>query len=234
MLYTTLNSYDSHLRLSGGTCSWIVNDQHLERISLAASSRKAVNIRSSSREGIDLFFEWSREQAAFRCTAGGRPAGIITMDEIKGAIGKKIPHQAVPVQVCLIGDVDVYRKGVLDPLSGMVSVYTATLNLATNGATAYLLNGRSEGGEGRLVFGLSKGDPSIHALHVPSDTLSLLQARLAKNGCALVDTDSRSNSERELTRSGDVNSTQALRQILQVLQNNTSQAPPSKGFTPRR
>lgn len=234
MLYTTLNSYDSNFRSGGEMCSWIVTDDHLERIAQAASSRKAVNIRSTSREGIGLLFEWSREQAAFRCTAGGRAAGIITMDEIRGAIGKRIPHQAIPVQICLKGDVDVYRKGVLDPLSGMVSVYTATLNLAIHGATAYLLNRRSEGGEGRLVFRLSKGEPSIQALHVPSDSLSLLQARLVQSGCDFANTDSRFKSERELTRSGDVNSTQALRQILQVLQNNTSHASPSKGFTPRR
>jgi hypothetical protein len=234
MLYTTLNCHESHLRPTGGVCTWLVNDEHLERISQAASSRNAIKIRSASREGIDLLFEWSMEQSVFSCTAGGSPAGIITIDEIRGAIGKKIPHQAIPVHICLHGDIDVFRKGVLDPLSGMVSVYTVTSNLAFNGASAYLLNGSSEGGKGRLVFRLSNGEPSIHALHVSNDSLSLLQARLGKNVVVPGIPDSRFHQGEDLHQSEEMKSSQALRHILQVLQSNSSQAPPSKGFTPRR
>lgn len=235
MLYTTFSSYDSATDAVAGKSSWIVNDHNLQQISQAVLSRKAVTIRSTSREGGHLAFEWLRELEAFHCIAGGKSSGLVFLDELKGAIGKRIPTKALPVQVCLNGDLDIYRKGILDPLSGMISVYTATMNLAPYGATAYLLDDQLEGGRGRLILGLARGEPSIQALHVSSDSLSLLQARLAEAERPITDLRSSANQPAPIPEgTAHHDPSKALRQILQTLQEHTVPPLIVKAMKPRQ
>lgn len=234
MLYTTFSSYDSATDSVTGKSSWIVDDYNLQQISQAVLSRKAVTIRSTSREGGHLAFEWLRELEAFHCIAEGKSSGLVFLDELKGAIGKRIPTKALPVQVCLNGDLDIYRKGILDPLSGMISVYTDTMNLAPYGATAYLLDDQLEGGRGRLILGLARGEPSIQALHVSGDSLSLLQKRLAGAGRLMADLRSSSNQPALMPDfAANQDPSKTLRQIVQTLHEHTAAPPSVKAMKPR-
>lgn len=138
------------------------------RVSLSDSS---VDAKGSS-VAVDL--EWRKDLAGFNVSLRGRPAGLITYDELEGALGLIITDEMQSCVVCLSGSIDVVRRGVLNLNSGMVNVFTRAPGLSFLGAHAFL-SGSVIGEFDGLRFTLDKGDAANGPLRVPSHQLYQLQ-----------------------------------------------------------
>lgn len=114
---------------------------------------------------VPVTLRWSKRLGGFACAAGGVNAGVILLDEIAGAANcEATDAQSVqPCRVRLRGSVDVWRRGLIDLITGEVFVYTATEKLALGGATVFA---------GDLCVELEAGEPALSALPIPSIHLS--------------------------------------------------------------
>lgn len=180
MLYTSLHVYDPALDCMVDRVQIGLEDETLKAI-LDALERgpgvKQLEVLANNGAGdaVRVVMTWSNPTTGFFCRVDGFPAGHIHYDELKGAYGKPCAPDARTLSVCLSSEVDIWRRGVLDPSSGMVSVYTAQRDLAYLGADAYLLDVDQAHSLDSMYLKLEKGEPSIYPLRVPFE--QLLQIR---------------------------------------------------------
>ena len=176
MLYTSLHVYDPGLDCMVDRVQIGLEDDTLKAILDALERGPGVKqlevlAHNGSGEAVRVVMTWSNPTAGFFCRVEGFPAGHIHYDELKGAYGKPCAPDARTLSVCLSNEVDIWRRGVLDPSNGMVSVYTAQRDLAYLGADAYLLDVDHAHSLDSMYLKLEKGDPSQYPLRVPFDQL---------------------------------------------------------------
>lgn len=176
MLYTSLHVYDPGLDCMVSRVQIGLEDDTLEAILDALERGPGVKqlevlAHNGAGDAVRVVMSWSSPTAGFFCRVDGFPAGHIHYDELKGAYGKPCAPDARTLSVCLSNEVDIWRRGVLDPNNGMVTVYTSQRDLAYLGADAYLLDVDQAHSLDSMYLKLEKGEPSMYPLQVPFEQL---------------------------------------------------------------
>lgn len=181
MLLARLYPYDPIADMAGQGVLLRISDADLRTIleSLEQSSTGRLQVRlmtaQEAGEPLVVQLDWQPEVAGFFCTLAGDSAGVLTYDELAGAIGKQLPQDYRTCRVCLSAELDTWRCGVVDVQRGLVQVYTQREGLATHGARAYLTEANKSLGQDGLCFDLTAGEPVERALRVPYYALRALQ-----------------------------------------------------------
>lgn len=137
------------------------------------ASESGLRITLEGRGGTDglsvlpTVLLWDAPLSSFIVSIGDRNAGLISYDELCGSLGMLIDGQAEPCMVCLSGQLDVYRRGVLNLSTGTIQVFTKTSGLGFLGAHAFLTARTDEKWDGFRIT-VDKGDATKGPLRVPS------------------------------------------------------------------
>lgn len=76
------------------------------------------------QKAVALSLTWKPGWGGFTLLQGDHQLAFIPLDELKGSLGKPTPRRAMPCTVCIVGDFDVWRRGILDLDTGEAFVYT--------------------------------------------------------------------------------------------------------------
>lgn len=167
MFHAAFRSYCPIRDKSSADFMVCLDDDAIERI-LRALDGGSGDVRVSVQRTLQahdesLTLAWDSDAAGFWVREGRLSVGFVPFDEMRGALGKRLGADEVPVQVCLRGELDVWRRGVFSPSKGKVLVYTATSGLGFLGMEAFIVRG---GGRAEC-FSLSGGDPCREPLQAP-------------------------------------------------------------------
>lgn len=166
MLCANLSVYDAGLDEMSDQVTVVFDDPTISKVLAhleAGNGRVHLQFSAENAEGnpVQVNFEWVSSLGALSANVKGMSAGFVFHDELKGAYQKPMPLNYRPCTVCLSSELDIWRRGVIDLDSGLVTAYTATRGLSTLGATAYLTDSKS------LAVGGSSEENSLEAIYVP-------------------------------------------------------------------
>ena len=100
MLLVSLYPYDPIADAVGSSVMLRMRDEDiravLDKLELAECEALRVRLHAASKTGGDpheVQLNWRKDCAAFSCSVDGRHAGLMSYDELAGALGKSVPEQ---------------------------------------------------------------------------------------------------------------------------------------------
>ncbi|MBF6615477.1 MAG: hypothetical protein ITG07_02005 [Candidimonas sp.] len=183
MLLARLYPYDPIADTAGSGVLLRLSDEDLKTIldglEVTSSGRLLVRLLAEKEDGesVEVQMSWQTEIAGFSCSLADKSVGVLTHDELAGAIGKPLPEHHRTCRVCLSAELDIWRCGVVDVERGLVHVYTRREGLATVGAHVFFTDADKSPSESGFCFDLTAGEPAKGALRVPSSALRAIQGR---------------------------------------------------------
>lgn len=184
MLAARLYPYDPMTDMVGSSALLHLSDEDLEtilaRLGSAQGAGMTIRALATAEDGapVEMRMRWRTELGAFTCAVDGRLAGLLVHDELAGALGKPLPETHRTCRVCLSSELDVWRHGIVDVMSGRVQVYSLRDDLAVLGAHAFLTDaGSSPSLVGRYIS-LTTDHSSDGALRVPYTPLCTIQGEM--------------------------------------------------------
>ncbi|MDH4602486.1 hypothetical protein [Pseudomonas syringae] len=152
----------------------------LDALANASGTGLAITLDGhSGTDGVSTIvtvLQWDAPLSSFLVRIGDRTAGLIPYDELSGSLGLMFDDQDEPCMVCLSGQLDVYRRGVLNLNTGTIQVFTKTSGLGYLGAHAFLTERIDAKWDGFRIT-VDKGDASKGPLRIPSHQLYKLKPR---------------------------------------------------------